>query len=143
MLLNYSSPLIWRSKMSDVNILSEIKAVFSFLEENGIESISQLEGKVIAEPPVPAYKWDYCISAESLGRFLHYHEIEDQDDFDSLTDDISKTLMCHGVEDFSDVRERLDSISGMIQQAEQISALCDDIKNAEQEIDECAQAITG
>ena len=129
--------------MSDVNILSEIKAVFSFLEENGIESISQLEGKVIAEPPVPAYKWDYCISAESLSRFLKDHAIEDQDAFDSLTDDISKTLMCHGVEDFSDVREKLDSISGMIEQAEQISSLCDNIDSMRRQIDGCAEEIIG
>lgn len=129
--------------MSEVNILSEIKAVFSFLEENGIESISQLEGKVIAEPPVPAYKWDYCISAESLSRFLHYHGIEDQDDFDTLTDNICKTLACDGVDDFSDVRRLLDSTSSMREQAERISELCDDITNAEQEIKECAEEITG
>ena len=129
--------------MSEVNILSEIKAVFSFLEENGIESISQLEGKVIADTTSVAYKWDYCISAESLGRFLKDHAIEDQDDFDSLTDDISKTLMCHSVEDFSDVRERLDSISGMIEQAEQISSLCEDIDNTRREIDGCAEEIIG
>ena len=127
--------------MSEVNILSEIKAVFSFLEENGIESISQLEGKVIAD--TPAYKWDYCISAESLSRFLHYHGIEDQEDFDTLKDNICKTLMCDGVDDFSDVRRLLDSASSMREQAERISELCDDIKNAEQEIEECAQEITG
>ena len=127
--------------MSDVNILSELKNVFSFLEENGIEYSSQLEGKVIAD--TPAYKWDYCISAESLSRFLKDHEIEDQDDFDFLTDEISKTLMCDGVELFSDVREKLDFISGMIQQGERISELCDDIKNTGQEIEECAQEITG
>ena len=127
--------------MSDVNILSELKNVFSFLEENGIEYSSQLEGKVIAD--TPAYKWDYCISAESLSRFLKDHEIEDQDDFDFLTDEISKTLMCDGVELFSDVREKLDFISGMIQQGERISQLCDDIKNTGQEIEECAQEITG
>jgi len=129
--------------MSEVNILSEIKAVFSFLEENGIESISQLEGKVIADTTSVAYKWDYCISAESLGRFLKDHAIEDQDDFDSLTDDISKTLMCAGVEDFSDVRERLDSISGMVEQAEQISSLCDDIDSMRRQIDGCAEEIIG
>ena len=129
--------------MSDVNILSELKNVFSFLEENGIEYSSQLEGKVIAEPPVPAYKWDYCISAESLSRFLKDHEIEDQDDFDFLTDEISKTLACDGVELFSDVREKLDFISGMIQQGERISELCEDIKNTGQEIEECAEEITG
>jgi hypothetical protein len=129
--------------MSEVNILSEIKAVFSFLEENGIESISQLEGKVIADTTSVAYKWDYCISAESLGRFLKDHAIEDQDDFDSLTDDISKTLMCAGVEDFSDVREKLDSISGMIEQAEQISSLCDDIDSMRRQIDGCAKEIIG
>lgn len=126
--------------MSEVNILSEIKAVFSFLEENGIESISQLEGKVIAEPPVPAYNGP---SGESLSRFLKEHAIEDQDDFDSLTDDISKTLMCAGVEDFSDVREKLDSISGMIEQAEQISSLCDDIDSMRRQIDGCAKEIIG
>ena len=127
--------------MSDVNILSELKNVFSFLEENGIEYSSQLEGKVIAD--TPAYKWDYCISAESLSRFLKEHEIEDQDDFDFLTDEISKTLMCDGVELFSDVREKLDFISGMIQQGERISELCEDIKNTGQEIEDCAQEITG
>tara|TARA_R110002110_G_scaffold108233_2_gene270470 strand:- start:363 stop:755 length:393 start_codon:yes stop_codon:yes gene_type:complete len=130
--------------MSEVNILSEIKAVFSFLEENGIESISQLEGKVIAEQAgLDAYKWDYCISAESLGRFLHYHGIEDQEDFDTLKDNICKTLMCDGVDDFSDVRRLLDSASSMREQAERISELCDDLTNAEQEIKECAQEITG
>jgi hypothetical protein len=127
--------------MSDVNILSELKNVFSFLEENGIEYSSQLEGKVIAD--TPAYKWDYCISAESLSRFLKEHEIEDQDDFDFLTDEISKTLMSDGVELFSDVREKLDFISGMIQQGERISELCEDIKNTGQEIEDCAQEITG
>ena len=127
--------------MSDVNILSELKNVFSFLEENGIEYSSQLEGKVIAD--TPAYKWDYCISAESLSRFLKDHEIEDQDDFDFLTDEISKTLACDGVELFSDVREKLDFISGMIQQGERISQLCDDIKNTGEEIEDCAQEITG
>ena len=127
--------------MSDVNILSELKNVFSFLEENGIEYSSQLEGKVIAD--TPAYKWDYCISAESLSRFLKEHEIEDQDDFDFLTDEISKTLACDGVELFSDVREKLDFISGMIEQAEQISSLCEDIDNTRREIDGCAEEIIG
>ena len=126
--------------MSEVNILSEIKAVFSFLEENGIESISQLEGKVIADA---GDGWSYCISAESLGRFLNDHAIEGQDDFDSLTDDISKTLMCAGVEDFSDVREKLDSISGMVEQAEQISSLCADIESEMRQIDGCAEEIIG
>ena len=130
--------------MSDVNILSELKNVFSFLEENGIEYSSQLEGKVIAEQAgLDAYKWDYCISAESLSRFLKEHEIEDQDDFDFLTDEISKTLACDGVELFSDVREKLDFISGMIEQAEQISSLCEDIDNTRREIDGCAEEIIG
>jgi len=141
MLLNYSSPLIWRSKMSEVNILSELKNVLSFLEDNDIGYSSQLEGKVIAD--TPAYKWDYCISAESLSRFLHYHGIEDQEDFDTLKDNICKTLMCDGVDDFSDVRRLLDSASSMREQAERISELCDDLTNAEQEIKECAQEITG
>ena len=90
----------------DNNILSVLIAVFKFIEANEIKTVADLEGKMVSSGTT--HKWDYCISAESLGRYLKDNEIETQLEWDNHTDEVSKTLMYDDIDDFADVRRALD-----------------------------------
>ena len=91
----------------DNNILSVLIAVFKFIEANEIKTVADLEGKMLSSDE-PVLKWNYCISAESLNRYLKDNEIETQDEWDNHTDEVSKCLMYDDVDDFADVRSKLD-----------------------------------
>ena len=99
----------------DNNILSVLIAVFKFIEANEIKTVADLEGKMLSSGTtddesvsVTGLNWNYCISAESLGRYLNDNEIETQLEWDNHTDEVSKTLMYDDIDDFADVRRALD-----------------------------------
>ena len=94
----------------DNNILSVLIAVFKFIEANEIKTVADLEGKMLSSDTQDesVLEWNYCISAESLGRYLKDNEIETQLEWDNHADEVSKCLMYDDVDDFADVRSKLD-----------------------------------
>jgi len=98
----------------DNNILSVLIAVFKFIQANEIKTVADLEDKfgtnVVSSDTQDesVLEWNYCISAESLGRYLKDNEIETQLEWDNHADEVSKCLMYDDVDDFADVRSKLD-----------------------------------
>jgi|14BtaG_2_1085337.scaffolds.fasta_scaffold07323_3 hypothetical protein len=121
----------------DNNILSVLIAVFKFIEANEIKTVADLEGKMLSSGTTDdesVLKWNYCISAESLSRYLKDNEIETQDDWDEHTDEVSKTLMCDDIDDFADVRSKLD-------QRQEYKELLDSIYHSADELMSTAEGI--
>lgn len=94
----------------DNNILSVLIAVFKFIEANEIKTVADLEGKMLSSDTQDesVLQWNYCISAESLGRYLKDNEIETQLEWDNHADEVSKCLMCDDIDGFADIRSKLD-----------------------------------
>ena len=98
----------------DNNILSVLIAVFKFIQANEIKTVADLEDKfgtnVVSSDTQDesVLEWNYCISAESLGRYLKDNEIETQLEWGNHADEVSKCLMYDDVDDFADVRSKLD-----------------------------------
>lgn len=90
----------------DNNILSVLIAVFKFIEANEIKTVADLEGKMLSSES--KCHTQLGISEESLGRYLKDNNIETQDEWDNHTDEVSKCLMYDDVDDFADVRSKLD-----------------------------------
>jgi hypothetical protein len=94
----------------DNNILSVLIAVFKFIESNNIKTVADvelfLEDRKVGDGSV--LEWNYCISAESLGRYLKDNEIETQLEWDNHADEVSKCLMYDDIDGFADVRSKLD-----------------------------------
>lgn len=90
----------------DNNILSVLIAVFKFIEANEIKTVADLEGKMLSSES--KCHTQLGISEESLGRYLKDNNIETQDEWDNHTDEVSKCLMYDEVDDFADVRSKLD-----------------------------------
>tara|TARA_R110002072_G_scaffold133353_2_gene273834 strand:+ start:69 stop:440 length:372 start_codon:yes stop_codon:yes gene_type:complete len=118
----------------DNNILSVLIAVFKFIEANEIKTVADLEGKIVSSGTT--HEWDYCISAESLGRYLKDNEIDSQDDWDKHTDEVSKTLMYDDIDDFADVRQALDQgaeykniLDSIYHNADQLVSNAEDIRS--------------
>jgi uncharacterized protein (UPF0297 family) len=116
----------------DNNILSVLTAVFKFIEANKINTVDDLKGKVLSS--APTHEWDYCISAESLGRYLKANNIETQLEWDNHADEVSKTLMYDDIDDFSDVRSKLD-------ERQEYKELLDNIYHAADELTSAAESI--
>jgi hypothetical protein len=127
----------------DNNILSVLIAVFKFIEANEIKTVADLEGKMLSSGTtddesvsVTGLNWNYCISAESLGRYLKDNEIENQDDWDEHTAEVSKTLMYDDIDDFADVRRALDQgaeykniLESIYHNADQLVSNAEDIRS--------------
>ena len=123
----------------DNNILSVLIAVFKFIESNEIKTVADLEGKMLSSGTTDdesVLKWNYCISAESLGRYLKDNEIDNQDDWDNHTDEVSKTLMYDDIDDFADVRRALDQgaeykniLDSIYHNADQLVSNAEDIRS--------------
>lgn len=127
----------------DNNILSVLIAVFKFIEANEIKTVADLEGKMLSSGitddesvSVTGLNWNYCISAESLGRYLKDNEIDSQDDWDKHTDEVSKTLMYDDIDDFADVRQALDQgaeykniLDSIYHNADQLVSNAEDIRS--------------
>tara|TARA_R100000808_G_scaffold2563_2_gene9992 strand:- start:23421 stop:23804 length:384 start_codon:yes stop_codon:yes gene_type:complete len=96
----------------DNNILSVLIAVFKFIEANEIKTVADLEGKMLSSDTQDesVLEWNYCISAESLGRYLKDNEIETQLEWDNHADEVSKCLMYDDIDNFADIRYALDKI---------------------------------
>ena len=100
----------------DNNILSVLIAVLKFIEVNEIKTVADLEDKfgtnVVSSDSndEPVLQWNYCISAESLGRYLKDNEIETQLEWDNHTDEVSKCLMYDDIDNFADIRDALDKV---------------------------------
>jgi len=96
----------------DNNILSVLIAVFKFIQANEIKTVADLEGKMLSSDTQdePVLEWNYCISAESLSRYLKDNNIETQDEWDDHTDEVSKCLMYDGIDNFADIRDALDKV---------------------------------
>tara|TARA_Y100001938_G_C7822533_1_gene297323 strand:- start:32 stop:415 length:384 start_codon:yes stop_codon:yes gene_type:complete len=96
----------------DNNILSVLIAVFKFIEANEIKTVADLEGKMLSSgtQDESVLEWNYCISAESLGRYLKDNEIETQLEWDNHADEVSKCLMYDDIDNFADVRDALDKM---------------------------------
>lgn len=116
----------------DNNILSVLIAVFKFIEANEIKTVADLEGKMVSSGTT--HKWDYCISAESLGRYLSAYDIDSQDDWDNHTDEVSKTLMYEDISDFADVRRALDQGAEYKNTLESIYHSLDDLVSTAEDI---------
>jgi len=123
----------------DNNILSVLIAVFKFIEANEIKTVADLEGKMLSSGTTDdesVLKWDYCISAESLGRYLKDNEIDSQDDWDEHTAEVSKCLMYDDIDDFADVRRALDQgaeykniLDSIYHNADQLVSNAEDIRS--------------
>ena len=97
----------------DNNILSVLIAVFKFIEANEIKTVADLEGKMLssdAKDEDSVLKWNYCISAESLSRYLKDNEIETQLEWDNHAEEVSKCLMYDDIDNFADIRYALDKV---------------------------------
>jgi len=98
----------------DNNILSVLIAVLKFIEVNEIKTVADLEDKfgtnVVSSDTndEPVLQWNYCISAESLNRYLKDNKIETQLEWDNHADEVSKCLMCDDIDGFADIRSKLD-----------------------------------
>lgn len=98
----------------DNNILSVLIAVLKFIQANEIKTVADLEDKfgtnVVSSDTQDesVLEWNYCISAESLSRYLKDNDITTQLEWDNHTDEVSKCLMYDDIDDFADVRSNLD-----------------------------------
>ena len=122
----------------DNNILSVLIAVFKFIEANEIKTVADLEGKILSSDTQDesVLEWNYCISAESLSRYLKDNNIETQDEWDNHTDEVSKCLMYDYIDDFSDVRDALDkveeyksSLNGIYHSLDDLVSTAEDIRS--------------
>ena len=126
----------------DNNILSVLIAVFKFIQANEIKTVADLEDKfgtnVVSSDTQDesVLEWNYCISAESLGRYLKDNEIETQLEWDNHADEVSKCLMYDDIDNFSDIREALDraeeyksSLNGIYHSLDDLVSTAEDIRS--------------
>lgn len=116
----------------DNNILSVLIAVFKFIEANKIKTVDDLEGRMLTSGA--DCHTQLGISEESLGRYLKANEIETQLEWDNHADEVSKTLMYDDIDDFSDVRSKLD-------ERQEYKELLDSIYHAADELTSAAESI--
>jgi hypothetical protein len=116
----------------DNNILSVLIAVFKFIEANEIKTVADLEGKMLSSGS--ECHTQLGISEESLGRYLRDHDIEDQDDWDEHTSEVSKCLMYDDIDNFSDIRDALDKIEEYKSSLESIYHSMDDLVSTAEDI---------
>ena len=126
----------------DNNILSVLIAVLKFIQANEIKTVADLEDKfgtnVVSSDTQDksVLEWNYCISAESLSRYLKDNNIETQLDWDNHTDEVSKCLMYDDIDDFSDIRDALDraeeyksSLNGIYHSLDDLVSTAEDIRS--------------
>ena len=127
----------------DNNILSVLIAVLKFIQANEIKTVADLEDKfgtnaVSSEATISddTYEWDYCISEESLGRYLEDNEIATQLEWDNHADEVSKCLMYDDIDNFADIREALDraeeyktSLNGIYHSLDDLVSTAEDIRS--------------
>lgn len=122
----------------DNNILSVLIAVFKFIEANEIKTVADLEGKMLSSDTQDesVLEWNYCISAESLSRYLKDNNIETQDEWDNHTSEVSKCLMYDDIDDFADIRDALDkveeyksSLNGIYHSLDELVSTAEDIRS--------------
>ena len=125
----------------DNNILSVLIAVFKFIEANEIKTVADLEGKMLSSGSechtklgIDANDVLVWLSEESLGRYLRDHDIEDQDDWDEHTSEVSKCLMYDDIDNFSDIRDALDKIEEYKSSLESIYHSMDDLVSTAEDI---------
>jgi hypothetical protein len=116
----------------DNNILSVLIAVFKFIEANEIKTVADLEGKMLSSGS--ECHTQLGISEESLGRYLRDHDIEDQDDWDEHTSEVSKCLMYDDIDNFSDIRDALDKIEEYKSSLNSIYHSMDDLVSTAEDI---------
>ena len=126
----------------DNNILSVLIAVLKFIQANEIKTVADLEDKfgtnVVSSDTQDesVLEWNYCISAESLSRYLKDNNIETQLDWDNHTDEVSKCLMYDDIDNFADIREALDraeeyksSLNGIYHSLDDLVSTAEDIRS--------------
>ena len=126
----------------DNNILSVLIAVLKFIQANEIKTVADLEDKfgtnVVSSDTQDesVLEWNYCISAESLSRYLKDNNIETQLDWDNHTDEVSKCLMYDDIDNFSDIRDALDraeeyksSLNGIYHSLDDLVSTAEDIRS--------------
>jgi len=125
----------------DNNILSVLIAVFKFIEANEIKTVADLEGKMLSSGSechtklgIDANDVLVWLSEESLGRYLRDHDIEDQDDWDEHTSEVSKCLMYDDIDNFSDIRDALDKIEEYKSSLNSIYHSMDDLVSTAEDI---------
>ena len=122
----------------DNNILGVLIAVFKFIESNNIKTVADvelfLEDKKVGDGSV--LEWNYCISAESLSRYLKDNEIEPQLEWDNHADEVSKCLMYDDIDNFADIRDALDkieeyksSLNGIYHSLDDLVSTAEDIRS--------------
>ena len=116
----------------DNNILSVLIAVFKFIEANEIKTVADLEGKMLSSGS--ECHTQLGISEESLGRYLRDHDIEDQDDWDEHTSEVSKCLIYDGIDNFADIRLALDKMEEYKSSLESIYHSLDDLVSTAEDI---------